>query len=310
VVNVPDWERVGDAAKRVMLTGITENEAQLALCRAISNRQIRVRIYLGKFERGDFFLVPTIGVKAGFIMPPHLVPRDFDWAQSSPLRPWRDTGKDAGGIFPNWRLDRIEVFSADVTKALCGGMRADGAQAVQAVQKRERAKLKPAKRKQKIALQTQAPIPAAALGEQQWAPAWEPLSEALARVMSAGFSNSEAKNLICRAIIDGKIRHRWRAFTDDQVLSKLQPATAARIRQGLRDNPTALRGQMEQLYPRQFIGETLPLTSLPKPDDFDWRESCFKESWDFGTPVAPQHRRVWIELLQADAATFLSDSRG
>ena len=33
---------------------------------------------------------------------------------------------------------------------------------------------------------------------------------------------------------------------------------AAQIRQGLRDDPAAWRGQMEQLYPRQFMGETLP----------------------------------------------------
>ena len=174
------------------------------------------------------------------------------------------------------------------------------------MQKRERAKRKPAKRKQKFARQTQAPL-AADLGEQEWAPAWEPLSEVLARFMPAGFSGSEAKNLICRAIIDGRIRHRWRAFTDDQVLSKLPPVTAARIRQGLRDHPTAWRGQVEQLYPRQFMGETLSITSPPEPDDFDWRESCFKEPWNFGSTAAPNRSRVWIELLRADVVSLLSD---
>jgi len=304
VVNVPDWERVGDAAKRVILTGITEDEAQLALCRAISNRLIRVRIYLGKFESGDFFLAPTIGVEAGLIIPPHLAPRDFDWAQSSPQRSWRDAA-EITAIFPDWRQDRIEVFSADVTKALCGGTPAAGAQGIQAVQKRERTKRRPAKRKQKFARQMQAPAPASVPGEQQWAPAWDPLSEALARFMSAGFSGIEAKSLICRAIIDGKIRYRWRAFTDDQVLSKLPPAIAAQIRQGLRDNPEAWRGQMEQLYPRQFMGETLHFKWPLKPEDLDWNGSRLNVS----SIAEQQPGNIWIELLSAEVTDTLANDK-
>jgi len=306
VVNVPNWERLGDAAKRAMLAGIAENEVQLALCRAISNRKIRVRIYLGKFERGDFFLTPTVGVEAGLIIPRHLTPRDFDWTQSSPLMPWRDTA-GMTAIFPNWRQDRIEVFSADVTQALFSRTRAEEAQGVLATRKPERAERKPTKRKRKFAPRMQAPVPAAEHGEQQWAPAWEPLSETLARFMSADFSGSEAKDLICRAMRDGRIRLRWRAFTDDQVLSKLPPATAARIRQGLRDEPAAWRGQIELLYPRQFMGEMANFASPPGPDDFNWRESCLQTPQNFGSFVAPHGRRVWIELLQADVVSLLSD---
>ena len=174
---------------------------------------------------------------------------------------------------------------------------------VQVVQKRERTKRKPARRKQKVARQTQAPTPGAEPGEQQWAPAWEPLSEALARFMSAGFSGSEAKNLICRAIIDGKIRYRWRAFTDDQVLSKLPPAIAAQIRQGLRDNPAGWRGQMEQLYPRHLMGETLQFKWLLKPEDLDWNESRLS----VGSVAGQQPGNIWIELLSAEVADTLSN---
>ena len=128
-MNVPDWERIGDAAKRVKLAGITENEAQLPLCRAILNRQIRVRIYLGKFERGDFYLHQTMWGEVGLIIPPHLAPRDFDWSLSSPLSPWRDFREGISGIFRNWRQDRIDVFCADVTKVLCGRKQAKGVNA-------------------------------------------------------------------------------------------------------------------------------------------------------------------------------------
>jgi hypothetical protein len=322
VVNVADWERLSDAVKRVMLTDATESEAQLAFCRAISNREIRVRIYLGKFERSDFYLVPTIGVEAGLIIPAQLEPQDLDWVQSSPLRPWRDAA-DVSSIFPNWRQDRIEVFSADVTKALCGRRQAEGARAGR-IGRRERVRdtregtpkvptpgrgvQKPPKRKRKSRSQRRAVAPGAPV-EQEWAPAWDPLSETLRRFLAAGFSSPGAERLICRALVDGKIRCRWRAFTDDQVLSGLAPATATQIRQGLRDDPAAWRGQMEQLYPRQFMGMTLPVTSPPpQPNDLNWRESCFIETWNFGSIVVPDLRRVWLELLQADVTTLLSDN--
>ena len=290
MVNVPDWERVGDAAKRVMLTGITENVAQLALCRAILNRQIRVRIYLGKFESGDFCLQQTMWGEVGLIIPPHLAPRDFDWSQSSPLKPWRDFREGISGIFRNWRQDRIDVFCDDVTKVLCGRKQAKGVHAgpsgrrgpdskarrgTPMVPMRKGSEQKPTKRGRKTASQRRV-VALVGPGEQEYAPAREPLSEALKRFLAAGFSSVEAEKLICRALADRKIRYRWRAVTEDQVLSGLPPAMAAQIQQGLRDEPAAWRGQMENLYPRHLMGETLPLTSSPKPDDFDWRKSCFK----------------------------------
>jgi hypothetical protein len=270
-----NWEPLAEAVRRVMLTGITEDEAQLALCRAISNRKIRARIYLGKLERGDFFLhQTTMWGEVGLIIPPRLAPRDFDLAQSSPLRPWRDKAGSTG-IFPNWRQDRIEVFSADLTKALCGGKQTEGVHAgrfgrgeqdgdarrgTPIVPTREGGEQKPSKRRRKSGSQRRA-VASAGPGEQEYAPARESLLEALKRFLAAGFPSPEAENLICRALVDGKIRCRWRAVSDDQVLSGLPPATAARIRQGLCDDPAAWRGQMEQLYPRHLMGETLPLTS-------------------------------------------------
>ena len=170
---------------------------------------------------------------------------------------------------------------------------------------REGGEQRPLKRRRKFGSQKRAA--ASELGEQEYAPARESLSEALRQFLAAGFPSPEAEKLICRGLVDGKIRFRWRAVNDDQVLSGLPPATAARIRQGLRENPTAWRGQMEQLYPPQFIGEALRFASPPEANDFDWHESCFKEPWNFGSIYAPTHRRVWIELLRADVGSLLSD---
>lgn len=175
MVNIPEWERLADATKRVMLSGLTESEAQLALCRAIANRQIRVRIYLGKFESGDFFLGAGVGVDVGLIIPPQLDRQDFDWAQSSPRKPWRGPA-GIGSIFPDWRHDRVEVFSADVTKVLCGSEQAPGAHSgcierceTPTVPMQENGEQKPLKRKRRTEVQRQTVAPRGS-GLQEYAP--------------------------------------------------------------------------------------------------------------------------------------------
>ena len=105
-----------------MATGTAENEAQDAICRAISDRQICVRIYLGNVETGEFFINQGLMPDVDLIIPTPLARQDFDWPQSRPLKAWRQI--QDGGIFQDWRRDRIELLSADVTDVLCGGRQA------------------------------------------------------------------------------------------------------------------------------------------------------------------------------------------
>jgi hypothetical protein len=113
---VPEWERLADALKRVVATGISEHDAQVSLCRAISERKIRVALWLGIFERGEFRLLHGIAPNVGLIMPADITPQDFDWSESRPLKPWRND--TMGGMFRDWHRDRIELYSADVTRVL------------------------------------------------------------------------------------------------------------------------------------------------------------------------------------------------
>jgi hypothetical protein len=140
--HVPEWERLADALKRVVATGIAEGQAQVAICGAISDRSITVRLFVGRIERADIFLlegwereVPPSRTPRDFdlwqqaltglpprsrtlMIPSHIVPQDFDWTNSNPLKPLRDAQEGVSAMFQDWRRDRIELFSADVTKVV------------------------------------------------------------------------------------------------------------------------------------------------------------------------------------------------
>jgi hypothetical protein len=136
---------------------------------------------------------------------------------------------------------------------------------------------------------------------------WEPLSEALARILTAGFSNPDGQALICRAIAERKVRYRWRAISYDQALSRVPPETATRIRDGLKENPAVWRRHLEQFYPPQSMGHELNFSSPPDPRDFDWDKSRFKQQCNIGSAFSPHWTFVWIDVFSTDIAELLSD---
>jgi hypothetical protein len=56
------------------------------------------------------------------------------------------------------------------------------------------------------------------------------------------------------------------------------------------------------------MGYELDFGSPPNPDDFDWRESRFKERWNFGSDMAPRWSFVWIDVLSTEITHLLSDN--
>lgn len=135
-----EWERLADALKRVVDTGVTEREARVSICRGISDGSITVRLLIGNIERADVFLLegweravpPTRtprdfalweSVLAGLpprqpslMIPSHVEPNDFEWQESRSLKPWRDP--QGSFSFFDWHGDRIELCSADVARIL------------------------------------------------------------------------------------------------------------------------------------------------------------------------------------------------
>ena len=117
---VPSWERLPAALERIMTAaGLSKDDAQSNICRALADRVVRFRGQLKKhttspmrasavLEGGDFDIPTTIRQE------------DLDWEQSRPVNPWvvrREHFRPPG----YWELAWIELFRADVTNALCAG---------------------------------------------------------------------------------------------------------------------------------------------------------------------------------------------
>jgi hypothetical protein len=128
----PEWELLADALTRVVASGIAERDAPLAICNAIADRSVSVRVLnpftierlhkLGFFsgrigEKADFFLHPGLTELAPSVMiPSRIAPEDFDWQESRPLKPWRDPQASLSPF--DWRRDCIHLRRADVTRVL------------------------------------------------------------------------------------------------------------------------------------------------------------------------------------------------
>ena len=153
MARVPEWERLADALKRAVASGVAESQAKVAICNAIADRSVTVHLVVGNLEGADIFLIEgwerdvpssrtvrdyALWESASTGLPPRepslmiprhtlsskrqqvplIVPEDFDWQESRPLKPWRSELNTMGGIFRDWRTDRIELCSADVTRVL------------------------------------------------------------------------------------------------------------------------------------------------------------------------------------------------
>jgi hypothetical protein len=123
-------------------------------------------------------------------------------------------------------------------------------------------------------------------------PDWERLSDALKRVMAAGYSKSRAQLDICHAIADRKIRIRY-------LISKEEIG-----------GTTVPKGQGIAGHVIWRL-DVIPLRLTPS--DFDWRKSRPKMPWQVWPNPVLWHLD-WVELLSADVTRALiaggDDSRG
>jgi hypothetical protein len=112
------WERLGDAIERVVSeAGVSKNEAQTDLCRAIADGAVKIQAKLREHATKHMTSSKTVLEGGAFQIPPRIGPKDFDWEMSRPLKPWTVR---RGHFSPHgpWDLELIEVMMEDVTRAL------------------------------------------------------------------------------------------------------------------------------------------------------------------------------------------------
>ena len=86
MIYTPDWETLANALERVVSTHGDLVESKIAICKAVADKKIGVRVTVDRRHHrhsGTTFTGGNVDV------PARLNPDDFDWTQSRPLQPWR-----------------------------------------------------------------------------------------------------------------------------------------------------------------------------------------------------------------------------
>ena len=116
---VGEWQRLSEALTHVMeATGISKDEAQADICRAIADGVIRMRGELGRRRLTHTTSAGTVLTEEDFEIPTDLGPKDLDWEQSRPLKEWfvRRGRFHSPGY---WSQKCTKLFRSDVNKVLC-----------------------------------------------------------------------------------------------------------------------------------------------------------------------------------------------
>jgi hypothetical protein len=119
-------EPLADAFKRVMASGLSEDQAKMDICGAVADGKINVRVRVSiaatdNAMRGRVFYSSHRNVA----VPLHLDPKDLDWVQSRPLKPWPigpwgpQYHSRPSWSWENQPIDLIELSTTDVMRELC-----------------------------------------------------------------------------------------------------------------------------------------------------------------------------------------------
>jgi hypothetical protein len=118
MIYTTQWERLADTARQVMSAcQVAEDEAKAAICRAIADGTVRIRVTLDRHASTPMTSKSMLDGK-DLDIPAHLKPEDLGWPESRPLEPW---SVRRGSFRPSgyWHLKLIEVCRADVAAAFC-----------------------------------------------------------------------------------------------------------------------------------------------------------------------------------------------
>jgi hypothetical protein len=120
---VSEWERLSDAATRVMAEArLSQDEARSDICRAIADGAIKIRAKLEKHTTRPYLRASGKVLQGGdFVDLEKLKPECLDWekSRSRPANPWF-VRRDQVVVVPgHWDVQEIELWRSEVTNVLC-----------------------------------------------------------------------------------------------------------------------------------------------------------------------------------------------
>jgi hypothetical protein len=117
MANVPEWQRLSDAVEHVMTTaGLSKEEAKTAVCQAIADGTIRIRVKLREHTTRHLTSNSVLEGKT-IEIPTNIKAEDLDWERSRPVKPWL-VPRGSYGLPGYWNLEWIELSRTDVTNVL------------------------------------------------------------------------------------------------------------------------------------------------------------------------------------------------
>ncbi|MEA2907854.1 MAG: hypothetical protein QOI12_5241 [Alphaproteobacteria bacterium] len=112
------WECLNEAVRRVMdATGCPKEEAQADICQALADGLIG---FWGRLKEHANRHMTSKDVLEGaaFAIRTPIRPKDLDWEQSRPRKPW--TVRQGSHRLPGpWTLEWIKLSRTDITSVLC-----------------------------------------------------------------------------------------------------------------------------------------------------------------------------------------------
>jgi hypothetical protein len=116
---IPKWQSLAAALAMVMTPGQDRRQSQVAICSAVADRAVAVRVTISD-AAASVFEGPRVYV------PAHLHPEDLDWERSYPKAPWLIKPTVSQEYLDDWwrrpqPIAFLELSTDDLTRVLLVG---------------------------------------------------------------------------------------------------------------------------------------------------------------------------------------------
>jgi hypothetical protein len=113
----PEWESLADALERATNGGTSRDVAKQRICTDIAQDQISLRPYVASDIPGKPPVL--LSNRGSYRKPSFLVPGDFDWKNSRPMRPWPVNRTGSEYDWEEKDIKFLELKTDEVIDRLC-----------------------------------------------------------------------------------------------------------------------------------------------------------------------------------------------